>query len=163
MWANNFHESAKVHLGEIGAQIGKVESGDKNLDGFTVVEESFESVLTHPNLQGLLMPFDKTNAYAVLCGKINNEIRMRPRERWAVSTRKGREDFSVHPKDECQWYLGDDSVEENYHFDRQAYVSWMLELGLTYDELQKIKHNWKFAKEQHENGLMSGAQFAEFL
>ena len=137
MWADEHCDFSKVHLGETGSHVG---IGEKSLDGFAVMQESFESVLTHPNVQGLLMNFEDTYAYALLCGKINDEdIRMRPKEKWSVASKHGKEDFSVHPNDDSLWYPGDDRVEEHYHVDRLAFCYWLLELGMTYDELQKMK------------------------
>ena len=120
-WSNAFRDT-QSQTSERGAQIRKVDIGDTNIEGITVLEEAWESVLTNPNLQGLMMDFNETDAYAIVMGRLNNEpIRMKPEGRCFITSSKDEADeYTVHPKDEDQWYAGDDRVQENYFFDNQA-------------------------------------------
>ena len=95
------------------------------------MEDVFRSVLHYPNLQGLLIPLEKTNAYAVTVGRFNEErIKMRPKERWCGAANVSRADeFTIDPTDVSAWFPGEYFEQQNCYMNTQAYVYWFLEFG----------------------------------
>ena len=89
---------------------------------------------------------------------------MKPKERWYRSSAvTGDEDYTIHPADVSKWYAGDDPHDDNYFFHAETFVFWFIELSVTHDEITKLIKDFKWAKEQYEQGLMNASQFQDFL
>ena len=156
--------SQKMRIDDPGAHVGTYRVGEIDLEGFPALTDAATSILTNPNLTGLFMDFKDTYAYAILQGNLNGkEIRMKPKERWYLSSASlGEEEYTVHPNDVSAWFDGDNPQDENFFFHTESYVFWLIEIGITHEEITRQIASFKWGKEQYEKGLITYQQFQEF-